>query len=55
MIVRAGGCPIVVAQWQSTGYTSQVSWVQSPGDCQPFTFLHFRLITSKFSLLKLMV
>ena len=24
----AGGCPVVIAQWQSTGCTSQVSWVQ---------------------------
>ena len=26
-IVRAGGCPSVVAQWQNTGGSSQVSWV----------------------------
>ena len=26
-IVRAGGCSVVVAQWQNTGCTSQVSWV----------------------------
>ena len=25
-IVRVGGCPVVVAQWQSTGYTSQELW-----------------------------
>ena len=25
-IVRASGCLVVVAQWQSTGCTSQVSW-----------------------------
>ena len=29
-IVRASGCPVVVAQWQSTGCTSQESWVQFP-------------------------
>ena len=28
MIVRAGDCPAVVAQWQSTGGSSQVCWVQ---------------------------
>ena len=27
--MRAGGGPVVVAQWQSAGCTSQVSWVQS--------------------------
>ena len=43
----AGGCPVVVAQWQSTGCTSQVSWVRFPAAACLFTFLYFRLITSK--------
>ena len=48
-IVRVGGCPAVMAQWQSTGGSSQ----RCPGfDSQRllafFTFLYFRLITSKF-------
>ena len=47
--MRAGGCPAVVAQWQSTGGSSQ----RCPGfDSRRlpafFTFLYFRLITSKF-------
>ena len=29
-IVMAGGCPVAVAQWQSTSGTSQVSWVRLP-------------------------
>ena len=36
--VRAGGCPVVVAQWQSTGGSSQVSWVQFPVTTALFTF-----------------
>ena len=28
---RAGGCPVVVAQWRSTGGSSPVSWVSSRG------------------------
>ena len=36
-------------QWQSTGCTSQVSWVQNPSDCQPFHFPLFCLITFKNS------
>ena len=43
----AGGCPVVIAQWQSTGCTSQVSWVRFPAAAGLFTFLYFRLITSK--------
>ena len=48
-IVRVGGCPAVVAQWQSTGGSSQ----RCPGfDSRRlpafFTFLYFRLITSNF-------
>ena len=44
-----GGCPAVVAQWQSTGGSSQGcpgfdSW-RLPAF---FTFLYFHLITSKF-------
>ena len=47
-IVRAGGCP---AQWQSTGCTSQVSWVLFPATAGLFTFLYFRLKkTSNLSL-----
>ena len=49
MIVRVAGCPAVVAQWQSTGGSSQ----RCPGfDSRRlpafFTFLYFRLITSNF-------
>ena len=53
----AGGCPVVVAQWQSTGCTSQVSWVRFPAAAGLFTFLYFRLITSKllFSLLSVLL
>ena len=40
-IVRVGGCPVVVAQWQSTGYTSQVSWVRFSVTAGLFTFLYF--------------
>ena len=48
-VLRGGGCPAVVAQWQSTGGSSQ----RCPGfDSRRlpafFTFLYFRLITSKF-------
>ena len=48
-IVRAGGCPAVVAQWQSTGGSSQ----RCPGFDSRwlpafFTFLYFCLITSSF-------
>ena len=43
----AGGCPVVVAEWQSTGCTSHVSWVRFPVTASLFTFLYFRLITSK--------
>ena len=49
--MRAGGCPAVVAhdQWQSTGGPSpEVSWVRLPAAAGFFTFLYFRLITSKF-------
>ena len=41
-----GGCPAVVAQWQSTGSSSQVSWVRLPATADFFTFIYFRLITS---------
>ena len=44
--MRAGGHPVVVAQWQNTGCTSQVSWVRFPAAAGLFTFL----ITSKLSL-----
>ena len=46
-IIGNDGCPVVVAQWQSTGCTSQVSWVRFPAAAGLFTFLYFRLITSK--------
>ena len=47
--MRVGGRPAVVAQWQSTGGSSQ----RCPGFNSRrlpafFTFLYFRLITSKF-------
>ena len=47
--MRVGGCLVVVAQWQSTGGSSQ----RCPGfDSRQlpafFGFLYFRLITSKF-------
>ena len=48
--MRAGGCPDVIAQWQNTGCTSQVSWVQFPATAGLLTFLYFHLTTSKFSL-----
>ena len=38
-IVRAHGCPVVIAQWQSTGYTSQVFWVQFPVAATLFSIL----------------
>ena len=47
-IVGVGGCLDVVAQWQSTGGSSQVSWVWLPVAAGLFTFLYFRLVTSKF-------
>ena len=36
-IVRAGGCSVVIAQWQNTDCTSQVSWVQFPMTVSLFT------------------
>ena len=45
--MRADGCPVVVAQWQSTDCTSQVSWVRFPVTSGLFTSLYFRLITFK--------
>ena len=48
-VVRVGGRPAVVAQWQSTGRLKpEVSWVQLPATAGFFTFLYFRFITSKF-------
>ena len=32
-----GGCPAVMAQWQSTGGSSQRCPGMTPGDCQPFS------------------
>ena len=41
----AGGCLVVVAQWQSTSYTSQVSLSSIPSYCQPFfTFFYIFLL-----------
>ena len=39
----AGGCLVVVAQWQSTSCTSQVLLSSIPSYCQPFHFLLFLL------------
>ena len=36
MIVRVGGCSAVVAQWQSTGGSSQSVLGSTPGGCWPF-------------------
>ena len=44
-MLRAGVC--LVAQWQSTGSSSQVSWVYLP--VTAFHFLLFCLITGKFT------
>ena len=41
--IEAGGCLVVIAQWQSTGCTSQVSWVQFLAAAGLFTFLYFHL------------
>ena len=41
---KDGGCPVVVAQWQSTGSVP-------PSDCRPFHFPVFHLETSKISIL----
>ena len=40
--MRVGGCLAVVAQWQSTDCTNQVSWVRFPVTAG----LYFRLKTS---------
>jgi len=47
VVVRAGGCLVIVANWQHmrTSYTSQVSWVQL---LLAFQFLYFQLKTSSF-------
>ena len=50
LIMGAGGCPVAVAQWQSTGCTSQVSWVRFPVTAGLFTFLYFCFKTSTFYL-----
>ena len=36
-IVRVGGCPVVVAPWQSTGDSRQV--FKFPSNCRPFRFV----------------
>ena len=48
MLVGAGGCQVVVAQWQSTGCTSRVSWIRFPAAAGLFTLLYFHPKTSKF-------
>ena len=50
-IVGAGGCPVVVAQWQSTGSISQGIQGSITGDCWPFYFPLFHLKTSNISVL----
>ena len=35
---RLADCPVVIAQWQSNGWTSQVSWVQFLTTAGLFTF-----------------
>ena len=40
-IVRVGGCLVVVAQWPSTGGSSQVVQGLIPSDCWPFHLLLF--------------
>ena len=37
-IVGVGGCPAVVAQWQSIGGSRQRCPGFAPGDCWPFNF-----------------
>ena len=41
--IEDGGCLVAVAQWQNTGCTSQVSWVQFPVTAGLFTFFYFQL------------
>ena len=41
--MRAGCCAVVVAQWQGTGGSSQVSWVWFLAAASLFTFLYFHL------------
>ena len=41
--IKGGDCPVVVAQWQSTDGSSQVSWFWFPATAGHFTFLYFRL------------
>ena len=45
--MRAVSCSVVVAQWQSTGYTSQVSWAQHD-DIQGHVPLAVPQISSKY-------
>ena len=47
-IVRAGGCQVVVGQWQSTGCTPSVLG-SIPGHCQPFHFPVFSPRNSLYS------
>ena len=47
-IVRVGGCPIVMAQWKSTGDSSQVSSVWLLTTAGFFTFFYFHCVIFKF-------
>ena len=52
--MRAGDCLVVVAQWQITGCTSQVSWVRVPAAAGLFMFfyvndLHHTLVSGALS------
>ena len=42
-----GGCPVVIAQWQSTDCTSQVSWVGFLATAILFTFLYLTSTSKK--------
>ena len=46
--MRVGGLPAAVAQWQSTGSSSQGCLGFGSAAAGLFTFLYFHLITSKF-------
>ena len=46
----ACGCPVVVAQWQSTGGSSQELFIQFPVTAGFSTFLYFAFYNRKLSL-----
>ena len=48
--MRVGGCPVAVAQWQSTGDSSQVSSDRLLEAASLLIFLYFRIITCKIPL-----